>query len=149
MEQTLILVKPDGVQRGLMGEIITRFERRGLKLAGMKFMQISRELAESHYAIHKGKPFYPGLVDYITSGPVVAMVWAGKDAIAAARATMGATNPVQAAPGTIRGDFGMEIGRNLVHGSDSPENGEKEVRLFFREDEVVDWGRSNEAWIRE
>src|SRR5690554_8149320 len=131
MQRTLILVKPDGVQRGLIGPIIERFERRGLKLVGLKFMQMSRELAEQHYAIHQGKPFYDGLVNYITSGPIVAMAWEGKEAIAMARATVGATNPVAAAPGTIRGDFGVEIGRNLVHGSDSPENGEKEVALFF------------------
>ncbi|RMG91094.1 MAG: nucleoside-diphosphate kinase [Chloroflexi bacterium] len=149
MERTLILVKPDGVQRGLIGEIIARFERRGLKLVGMKFIQMSKALAEEHYAVHKERPFYNSLVEYITSGPVVAMVWEGKDAIAAARATMGATNPVTAAPGTIRGDFGMEIGRNLVHGSDSPENAAKEVNLFFNEDELVDWNRVTDAWIRE
>ncbi|MEZ4642273.1 MAG: nucleoside-diphosphate kinase [Chloroflexota bacterium] len=149
MERTLILVKPDGVQRGLIGEIVSRFERRGLKLAGMKFMQMSRELAEQHYGIHKGRPFYDALVDYITSGPIVAMAWEGKEAIAAARATMGATNPVSAAPGTIRGDFGMEIGRNLVHGSDSVENGVKEVSLFFKEEELVTWDRVTDSWIRE
>lgn len=149
MEKTLILVKPDGVQRGLAGEIISRFERRGLKLAGLKFLQMSQELAETHYAVHKERPFYNSLVEYITSGPVVAMVWQGNDAIAAARATMGATNPVQAAPGTIRGDFGMEIGRNLVHGSDSPENAVKEVNIFFDESELVDWSRSTESWISE
>lgn len=149
MERTLILVKPDGVQRALIGEIISRFERRGLKLAGMKFMQISEDLAGRHYGVHQGKPFYEGLVQYITSAPVVAMVWEGNDAIEAARATMGVTNPVQAAPGTIRGDFGMEIGRNLVHGSDSPENGEKEVGLFFEEEELLSWERDSERWIRE
>ncbi len=149
MERTLILVKPDGVQRGLAGEIISRFERRGLQLAGMKFMQMSRQLAEEHYGVHKERPFYSSLVEYITSGPIVAMVWQGNDAIAAARSTMGATNPVQAAPGTIRGDFGMEIGRNLVHGSDSPENAVKEVNLFFNTDELVDWQRTNDAWICE
>ncbi|MFO7539180.1 MAG: nucleoside-diphosphate kinase [Chloroflexota bacterium] len=149
MEKTLILVKPDGVQRGLVGEIIGRFERRGLKLSALKFLQMSPELAETHYAIHKDRPFYNSLVDYITSGPVVAMVWQGKDAIAAARATMGATNPVEAAPGTIRGDFGMEIGRNLAHGSDSPENAVKEVALFFDASELVDWSRSSESWISE
>ncbi|MBE2200389.1 MAG: nucleoside-diphosphate kinase [Anaerolinea sp.] len=149
MERTLILVKPDGVQRGLIGEIVGRFERRGLKLVGMKFMQMSRELAEQHYGIHKGRPFYEALVDYITSGPIVAMVWEGKEAIAAARATMGATNPVSAMPGTIRGDFGMEIGRNLVHGSDSVENGVKEVALFFRDEELVSWQRVTDSWIRE
>ncbi|MCB8982464.1 MAG: nucleoside-diphosphate kinase [Ardenticatenaceae bacterium] len=149
MERTLILVKPDGVQRGLIGEIVGRFERRGLKLVGMKFMQMSRELAEQHYAVHRERPFYNNLVDYITSGPVVAMAWEGKDAIAAARSTMGATNPVAAAPGTIRGDFGMEIGRNLVHGSDSPDNAVKEVNLFFSADELVDWARVTDSWIRE
>ncbi len=149
MEKTLILVKPDGVQRGLMGEIIGRFERRGLKLLGMKFIQMSDELAATHYGVHKERPFYNDLVSYITSGPVVAMVWGGTNAIDAARATIGATNPVAASPGTIRGDFGMEIGRNLVHGSDSPENGEKEASYFFNEDELVDWNRVTESWIRE
>ena len=122
MERTLILVKPDGVQRGLIGEIIGRFERRGLKLLGMKFMQMSEELARKHYAVHEGRPIYEGLVSYITSGPVLAMVWEGNDAVQAARNTIGATNPGAAAAGTIRGDLGMEVGRNLVHGSDSPEN---------------------------
>jgi nucleoside-diphosphate kinase len=149
MEQTLILVKPDGVQRGLIGAIIERFERRGLKLAGMKFIQMSRELAEEHYAVHRERPFYQSLVTYITSGPVVAMVWLGKDAVAAARATVGATNPAAAAPGTIRGDLAMEIGRNLVHGSDSVENAGKEVSLFFQADELVDWNRHSDGWIQE
>ena len=149
MERTLILVKPDGVQRGLIGQVISRFENRGLKLIGMKYIQMSEELAKRHYAIHDGKPFYEKLVEYITSGPVVAMVWEGQDAISAARATMGATNPVAAAPGTIRGDFGMEIGRNLVHGSDSPENGIKETETFFVEAELVVWDRSTDGWIRE
>ena len=149
MERTLILVKPDGTQRGLIGEIIGRFERRGLKLVGMKLMQMSKTLAETHYAVHKERPFYNSLVEYIISGPVVAMVWQGKDAIAAARSTMGATNPVEATPGTIRGDFGMEIGRNLVHGSDSPENGVKEVALFFEEAELVTWERATDIWISE
>jgi nucleoside-diphosphate kinase len=149
MERTLILVKPDGVQRGLMGEIIGRFERRGLKLIGMKFIQMSEELARLHYAVHEGRPFYEGLVAYITSGPVVAMAWEGNDAILAARNTIGATKPVEAAAGTIRGDLGMEVGRNLVHGSDSPENGISEVNLFFAEDEIVNWNRVTEAWIRE
>jgi nucleoside-diphosphate kinase len=149
MERTLILVKPDGVQRNLMGEIISRFERRGLKLLGMKFLRMSDELAAEHYSIHKGRPFYEKLLDYITSGPVVAMVWQGKNAIAAARATMGVTDPVEAAPGTIRGDLGMEIGRNLVHGSDSADSAVKEVALFFSEDELVEWERVTEDWIRE
>lgn len=149
MEQTLILIKPDGVQRALIGQIISRFEQRGLKLVALKFIQMSRELAETHYAVHKERPFYASLVDYIISGPVVAMVWEGKNAIAAARSTMGATNPVAAATGTIRGDFGMEIGRNLVHGSDSPENAVNEVNLFFSEAERVNWDRLTDSWIRE
>ena len=149
MEKTLILIKPDGVQRGLMGEIIGRFERRGLKLIGMKFMQVSRELAETHYGVHRERPFFNALVEYITSAPIVAMAWEGNNAIAAARATIGATKPVDAAPGSIRGDFGMEIGRNLVHGSDSPENGVAEVGYFFSEAELVSWTRANEAWIVE
>lgn len=149
MERTLILVKPDGVQRNLIGEIVSRFERRGLKLVGMKFMQMSNELASAHYGVHKERPFYGSLIEYITSGPIVAMVWEGKNAIAAARATMGGTNPVEASPGTIRGDFGMEIGRNLVHGSDSPENAVKEVNLFFDAAELVDWTRTSNPWICE
>jgi nucleoside-diphosphate kinase len=149
MEKTLILVKPDGVQRGLIGEIISRFERRGLKLIGMKFIQMSPDLAEQHYAIHKEKSFYTSLVEYITSGPVVAMAWEGKDAINAARNTIGATNPSAAAAGTIRGDLGMEIGRNLVHGSDEHDNGIKEVALFFGDGELVEWERVTEKWIRE
>ncbi len=149
MERTLILVKPDGVQRGLIGEIIARFERRGLKLIGMKFIQMSEDLALQHYAVHEGRPFFEGLVAYITSGPVVAMAWEGNEAILAARNTIGATKPVEAAAGTIRGDLGMEVGRNLVHGSDSPENGIKEVDLFFEPDELVEWSRDTESWIRE
>lgn len=149
MEKTLILIKPDGVQRGLVGLIIDRFERRGLKLVGMKFMHMSPELAARHYEVHQERPFYKGLVEYITSGPVVAMVWEGKDAIAAARKTMGVTNPTAAEPGTIRGDFGMEIGRNLVHGSDNPDNAIREVNLFFSETELVPWQRNTDPWIRE
>ncbi|MDA0244630.1 MAG: nucleoside-diphosphate kinase [Chloroflexi bacterium] len=149
MEKTLVLIKPDGVQRGLMGEIIGRFERRGLKLVGMKFMQMSRELAETHYGIHRERPFFGSLVEYIISAPIVAMAWEGNNAIAAARATIGATKPVDAAPGSIRGDFGMEIGRNLVHGSDSVENGVNEVNLFFQPEELVGWARATEAWIVE
>lgn len=149
MERTLILVKPDGVQRGLIGTIVSRFEARGLKLVGMKFLQMSDELAARHYAVHEGRPFYDSLVQYIVSGPVVAMVWEGMNAVAAARMTMGITNPAEAAPGTIRGDFGMEIGRNLVHGSDSPENAINEVKLFFVPDELIDWQRGADSWIRE
>lgn len=149
MEQTLVLVKPDGVQRGLIGEIITRFERRGLKLSGMKFMQMTSDLASEHYGAHVDKPFYPGLVSYITSGPIVAMVWEGKDAIQIVRTTMGATNAGAAAPGTIRGDLAVEIGRNLVHGSDGPESAAREVALFFSADELIDWKRETDRWIRE
>ncbi len=149
MERTLILVKPDGVQRGLVGEIISRFERRGLRLIGLKFMNVSQTLAEEHYAIHRGKPFYPGLVSYITSGPVVALALEGTNAIVAARNTMGVTKCHEAAPGTIRGDLGLEIGRNLVHGSDSVENGEKEVALWFRPEELVSWTRDVDRWIFE
>ena len=149
MEQTLVLVKPDGVQRGLIGQIITRLERRGLKLVGMKFMQVSSELASTHYEAHVGKPFYEGLVSYITSSPVVAMVWEGKDAIQIVRTTMGATNAAMAAPGTIRGDFAVEIGRNLVHGSDGLESAAREVSLFFKTDELVNWKRETDLWIRE
>ncbi len=149
MEQTLVLVKPDGVQRGLIGEIIVRLERRGLKLLGLKLMQMSRELAAAHYAAHEGKSFYNGLVDYITSGPIVAMVWEGKDAIAIVRKTMGATKAGEAEPGTIRGDFAVEIGRNLVHGSDGVESAAREVALFFDEGELVSWERATDRWIRE
>jgi nucleoside-diphosphate kinase len=149
VERTLVIVKPDGVQRGLIGEIILRLERRGLKLVGLKFMQITPELASRHYAVHKGKPFYEPLVAYITSSPVVVMVWEGKQAIEIVRKTMGATNPVNAEPGTIRADFGVEIGRNLVHGSDGPDTAAFEVALFFREDELVSWTRSAERWIIE
>ncbi|HEX2980436.1 MAG TPA: nucleoside-diphosphate kinase [Anaerolineaceae bacterium] len=147
MERTLVLVKPDGVQRGLIGEVIARLERRGLKLIGAKFISVSRELAETHYAIHKGKPFYDGLIAYITSAPVMAMAWEGPNAVAAVRQTMGSTRPLEAAPGTIRHDFGLEVDRNLTHGSDTPENGEKEVALWFSPNELVSWERNNDPWI--
>lgn len=149
MEKTLVLIKPDGVQRGLIGEIVTRLERRGLKLSGMKLMQMTPELASVHYEAHVGKPFYDGLVSYITSGPIVAMVWEGKDAIQIVRTTMGATNAATAAPGTIRGDLAVEIGRNLVHGSDGPESAAREAALFFQEAELVTWARETDRWIRE
>ncbi len=149
MEKTLVLVKPDGVQRGLVGEVISRLERRGLKLAAARFMQVSPTLAETHYAIHKGKPFYAGLIAYIVSAPVMAMVWEGPNAVAAVRQTMGATRPTEAAPGTVRHDFALEVGRNLTHASDSPENGETETALWFRADELVSWSRANDAWIFE
>ena len=149
MEKTLVLVKPDGVQRGLIGEVISRLERRGLRLVAAKFMQVSFELAERHYAIHKGKPFFEGLIRYITSTPVMAMVWEGPKAVAGVRQTMGATRPTEAAPGTLRHDFALEIGRNLTHASDSPENGETEVSLWFQPDEMVTWGRDIDRWIFE
>ncbi len=149
MERTLIIAKPDAVQRGLVGEIIRRFEARGLRIIGMKFMQVSRELAEQHYAVHRGKPFFEPLVKYITSSPVVVMALEGTNAVAAARMTIGATKPNEAAAGTIRGDFALEIGRNLVHGSDSVENGQAEVSLWFSEAELVSWPRNNDPWIFE
>lgn len=149
MERTLVLVKPDGVQRGLIGEIIKRLERRGLRLVGAKFMSVSQELAETHYGIHKGKPFYEGLIQYITSAPVMAMVWEGPNAIAAVRQTMGSTRPTEAAPGSIRHDFALDVGRNLTHASDTVENGEKEVELWFKPQELVTWGRSVDPWIFE
>lgn len=149
MEQTLVLIKPDAVQRGLIGEVISRLERRGLKLVGAKFVQVSQELAETHYAIHKGKPFYDGLISYITSSPVMAMVWQGPNAIAAVRQTMGSTKPVEASPGSIRHDFGLEVGRNLTHASDSPENGTLEVALWFDTQELVSWERDTDRWIFE
>ena len=149
MEKTFVLVKPDGVQRGLIGEVIGRLERRGLRLVAAKFIQVSRELAETHYAIHKGKPFYEGLINYIISAPVMAMVWEGPRAIAAVRQTMGATRPWEAAPGTIRHDFALEVGRNLTHASDSVENGEAEVALWFTPSELVSWGRAVDPWIFE
>lgn len=149
MERTLIIVKPDGVQRGLTGEIIRRFEARGLRIIGMKFIAISRELAEKHYAVHKERPFFADLVNYIISGPVVVMALEGTDGIQAARNTIGATKPTEAAAGTIRGDLAMEIGRNLVHGSDSVENGEIEIANFFTDAELVDWKRDTDPWIFE
>ncbi|KAA3647137.1 MAG: nucleoside-diphosphate kinase [Chloroflexi bacterium] len=149
MQKTFVIVKPDAVQRGLIGEITARLERRGLKLVGAKFLAVSQELAETHYAIHKGKPFYEGLINYITSSPVMAMVWEGPDAIAAVRQTMGATRPTEAAPGSVRHDFGLEVGRNLTHASDSPENGEAEVNLWFKPEELVSWERATDAWIFE
>jgi len=149
VERTLVLVKPDGVQRGLIGEVISRLERRGLRLVAAKFMQVSRGLAETHYAIHKGKPFYDGLIAYITSAPVMAMVWEGPNAVAAVRQTMGATRPTEAAPGTLRHDFALEVGRNLTHASDEPANAEKEVSLWFKKEELVDWKREVDRWVFE
>lgn len=149
MERTLVIVKPDAVQRGLIGEILKRFETRGLKMVGLKMMVVSPDLAQQHYAVHEGKPFFEGLIRYITSAPVVVAVFEGKDAIAAVRSTVGATNPVQASPGTIRGDLGMEIGRNLVHASDAAETAKNEIALWFKEGELVVWSRDADKWISE
>lgn len=149
MEHSLVLVKPDGVQRGLIGEVIARLERRGLRLVGAKFLKVSKALAEEHYAIHKGKPFYDGLIAYIISAPVMAMVWEGPNAIAAIRQTMGATRTWEAAQGSIRHDFALEVGRNITHASDSPENGLKESALWFKEGEIVSWSRDIDPWIFE
>jgi nucleoside-diphosphate kinase len=149
MERSLIILKPDAVQRGLTGLILTRLEQRGLKFAGLKMIQIDETLARNHYAIHEGKPFFGELVRYITSGPVIVAAITGKGVIQMIRNTVGATNPANAAPGTIRGDFAVEIGRNLIHASDSPENGEKEVTLFFQPSELVEWTRSADPWIHE
>lgn len=149
MEKTLIIVKPEGVQRGLVGEVLSRFESKGLKLAGLKIMKISRSLAEEHYGIHRGKPFYEGLVSHITSSPVVVGVLEGPNVISIVRTLVGATNPVEAAPGTIRGDFGLEIGFNMVHASDSPETAEKEVSLFFNSNELLNYERSVDRWLAE
>jgi len=149
VERTLILAKPDAVQRGLIGEIVSRFERRGLQIVGMKLMNVSTSLAREHYKEHVGKPFFKGLVEYITSTPVVAMAIEGPNAIEICRTTIGATNPVAATPGSIRGDFGMQVGRNLVHGSDSVKNGKREVKLFFKAAELVSYKRTVQRWITE
>jgi nucleoside-diphosphate kinase len=149
VERSLVLVKPDGVQRALIGEVIARLERRGLRLVAAKFMAVSRILAEEHYAIHKGKPFYEGLLDYITAAPVMAMVWEGPNAVAAIRQTMGATRPWEAAPGTVRHDFALEVGRNITHASDTPENGEKESALWFKKEEILSWSREVDKWVFE
>jgi nucleoside-diphosphate kinase len=149
MERTLVIIKPDAVQRGLIGAILRRLERRGLRFAALKLLQITPELAARHYAVHKGKPFYEGLIEFITSGPVVVAVIEGRDAIDIVRKTMGATNPAQAEPGTIRADFGLEIGRNLVHGSDGPDTADYEIPLFFAEEEILSYERAIDAWINE
>jgi nucleoside-diphosphate kinase len=149
MERTLVIVKPDAVQRGLIGPILTRLERRGLRFAALKLVHITPELAARHYAVHKGKPFYEPLIGFITSGPVVVAVVEGNDAIDIVRKTMGATNPAQAEPGSIRGDFGLEIGRNLVHGSDGPDTAAYEIPLFFKEDEILRYERAVDGWIHE
>ena len=149
MERTFLAIKPDGVQRKLVGEIIRRFEAKGFTLVGLKLMSVSRELAETHYGVHKEKPFFPGLVNFITSGPVVAMVWEGKGVIASARKIIGATNPLNAEPGTLRGDFGVDVGRNIIHGSDAPETATQEIALWFKPEELVSWEPSLTSWIYE
>ncbi|PKB79594.1 MAG: nucleoside-diphosphate kinase [SAR202 cluster bacterium Io17-Chloro-G9] len=149
MEQTLFLIKPDGVQRGLVGEIISRLEGRGLKLVAMKLMRMEEERAREHYGEHVNRPFFPGLVGFITSAPLVAMVWEADNAVELVRKTMGETDPVNSPPGTIRGDLGVNIGRNLVHGSDSTESAQREISLFFNPQEILDYSRSTDSWITE
>lgn len=147
MERTLIILKPDAVQRGLCGTILSRFEQRGFRIVGMKWLQIPVDLARTHYAEHEGKPFFEDLVDYITSAPVVVMALEGPSAIVAARTTIGATNPRDATPGSVRGDFALEVGRNLVHASDSLASAERELRLFFTADDLFDWDRATDQWV--
>lgn len=149
MERSLVLIKPDGVQRGLVGPILSRFEARGLKIVGMKLIQVPAELAQKHYAEHEGKPFYAGLIKYITTGAVVAMVLEGTNAIGAIRKTVGVTKSYEADPGTIRGDFALEVGRNLVHASDGLETAQREVALWFSDAELVGWARDTDRWIFE
>src|SRR6478609_1455177 len=148
-ERTFVALKPDAVQRGLIGELIGRFESKGFKLVGLKFMSVTREMAENHYGEHKEKPFFGGLVDFITSSPIVAMAWEGENAVASIRTMMGATNPKDSAPGTIRGDYAVDMGRNIVHGSDSPASAERELKIFFKDGELVSWSRCPEAWFYE
>ncbi len=149
MQRTLVLVKPDGVQRGLVGAIVARLERRGLKLIGLKMMRISKDVAARHYAEHQGKAFFDGLIAFITSGPVVAMIWEGREAVTVVRSLMGATDPLKASPGTIRGDLALDLGMNLIHGSDSPERAETEIVLFFEPKELHEYERTADRWIRE
>jgi nucleoside-diphosphate kinase len=149
LERTFLAIKPDGVQRGLVGEIIGRFEAKGFKLVGMKLMTASRELAEQHYGVHKERPFFAGLVNFITSSPVVAMVWEGDGVVASARKIIGATNPLNAEPGTIRGDFAVNVGRNIIHGSDAVETANEEISLWFKEEELSSWTPCLSPWIVE
>ena len=149
MERTLVLLKPDSIQRGLAGEVISRLERRGLKFVAMKLMKVSEDLAHRHYGEHVGKPFFDGLVKFITSSPIVAMVVEGENAVEVVRNVIGATNPTQAEPGTIRGDLALTIGMNLVHGSDSPESARREIDIFFQPQEIVEYSRNVDAWIIE
>jgi len=149
VERTFVMVKPDGVQRGLVGEIISRLERKGLKIVAIKMLKIPMEMAEKHYEEHKNKPFFSSLISYITSGPVVAMVVEGKNAVKVVRKLVGATNPAEAEPGTIRGDFGLDLGRNVVHASDSITSADREIRLFFKDDEILNYERDLDAWVYE
>ena len=149
MERTFLMIKPDGVQRGLVSNIIGRFETKGFTLVGLKFMAVSRELAEKHYDVHRERPFFAGLVDFITSGPVVAMVWEGEGVIASARKIIGATKPLEADPGTIRGDLGVTVGRNIIHGSDAPETAQTEIALWFSDGELVSWEPAAKGWLYE
>jgi len=149
MERTFIMVKPDGVQRNLIGEVISRFEKKGFTLVGLKLLSVSRELAEKHYEVHKERPFFKGLVEFIISAPVAAMVWEGNDVVVSARKMIGATNPITAEPGTIRGDYGVNIGRNLIHGSDAVETAEKEIALWFSDSELVSWQQTITPWLYE
>lgn len=149
MERTFLMIKPDGVQRNLVGEIIQRLETKGFTLVGLKLMSVSRELAEQHYGVHKDKPFFAGLIEFITSGPVVAMVWEGDGIIASARKMIGATNPLNAEPGTIRGDLGVTVGRNIIHGSDGIDTAEAEIKLWFKDEELVTWQPTLTPWIYE
>lgn len=148
MERTLVLAKPDAVARGLVGEIVSRFERKGLKLVAMRMVWMDREMAESHYEVHRGKAFFDGLVKYITSLPIVAMVWEGPSAVSSVRSLMGATDPAKASPGTIRGDLALDISNNLVHGSDSVSSAEKEIAVFFKPSEIYDWKQPGEEFVR-
>ena len=149
MERTYLMVKPDGVQRGLVGEIMSRFEKKGLKLVAAKLMVIPKETAENHYAEHKERPFFPSLISYITSGPVLAMVLEGENAVSVCRNMMGKTNPSESAPGTIRGDYAMVTGLNIIHGSDSPESAKREISIFFKPEELVTYDRTSDKWIYE
>ena len=149
MERTFLAIKPDGVQRGLVGEIIRRLETKGFTLVALKLLQPSRTLAEQHYAVHKERPFFGGLVDFMTSGPVIAMIWQGDGVVAASRLLIGATNPLTSPPGTIRGDLGINIGRNLIHGSDAVETAQSEIALWFKEEEIVNWTQTVSPWLAE
>ena len=149
MERTYIMIKPDGVQRGLCGEIVSRFENKGLKIAAMKLMKITRDTAEHHYGEHAGKKFFDSLITYITSGPVLAMVLEGDNAVSVCRTLMGKTNPQESDPGTIRGDYCMVTGVNIIHGSDSAESAEREISIFFKPEEIVEYARDSDMWIYE